>query len=222
MGPIRATTPAGGKPGHRGRLDNYGDTPIGTITASNRMRVWTGSTLLADEDYFYGIEVPVPAADQRYRVRWEQTRSAPWIRFGTRAVTEWGFRSARTAGGNAPSNWYCTPDGTGECAVLPLLVPSYDVPVDQLGRVAAGPGTIRVGLAPTQGAPASPVDEARVDWSTDDGATWTPAAVRSLGGGRYAATVGNPAGSTVSLRLTGRDRAGNTLTQTLIRAYAVR
>ena len=208
-------------PGHAGYLDSYGDTPIGTITAATRMRVWGGSTLLTDQRDVYGVDVEVPAAGQRYRVRYEQTRSAPWIRFGTRAVTEWGFRSARPATGAAPAHWIC-PQGTGECAVLPLLVPSYDVPVDQLGRVAPGPGTIRVALAPTQGAPASPVDTAGVQWSIDDGVAWTAAPVRSLGGGRFAADLPNPAGSTVSLRLTGRDRAGNTLTQTLIRAYAVR
>jgi hypothetical protein len=106
--------------------------------------------------------------------------------------------------------------------VLPLLVPSYDVPVDPLGRVAAGPGTIRVAIGTTQGAPASPVDTAGVQWSTDDGTSWRTAPVRSLGAGRFAADVVNPAGGTISLRLTGRDRAGNTLTQTLVRAYAVR
>jgi hypothetical protein len=46
--------------------------------------------------------------------------------------------------------------------------------------------------------------------------------VRPLGGGRFAAAVVNPAGTLVSLRLAGRDRAGNTFTQTLVRAYAVR
>jgi hypothetical protein len=79
-----------------------------------------------------------------------------------------------------------------------------------------------VGFAPTQGAPASPVDAAGLSWSTDDGTSWTAAPVRSLGGGRWAATLPHRAGSTVSLRVTGHDRAGSTITQTLVRAYAVR
>jgi hypothetical protein len=214
--PLADTTP-----GHLGVLDSYGDTPIGTITATTRFRLYRDSTLLTDQPDVYGAEVPVPATDSHYRVVYEQTRAAPWIRLGTESTTEWGFRSARPTTGTAPPGWTCPP-GTGECAVLPLLVPSYEVPVDPLGRVAAGPGTIQVTIGTTQGAPASPVDTAGVQWSTDDGATWTTAPVRSLGDGQFAADVVNPAGGTVSLRLTGQDQAGNTLTQTLVRAYAVR
>jgi hypothetical protein len=216
VAPLADTTP-----GHVGVLDSYGDTPLGRITASTRLRVYRGTTLLTDQRDVYGAEVTVPAAAQRYRVVYRQTRAAPWIRLGTRSTTEWGFRSGHPTARTAPADWTC-PEGTGECAVLPLLVPSYEVPVGPLGRVAAGPGTIRVTLAPTQGAPASPVDTAGVRWSTDDGVTWRTAPVRSLGGGRFAADVVNPAGGRVSLRLTGRDRAGNTITQTLVRAYAVR
>lgn len=211
------------EPGHVGLLDQYGDTPIGTITASTRLRVYRGATLVSDERDVTGTQLTGPAGAQRYRVRYEQHRAAPWIRLGTAATTEWGFSSARPATRTAPAGWFC-PDGTGTgpCAVLPLLVPSYEVPTDALGRVPAGPGKVVVGFAGTQGAPASPVDRATVSWSTNDGRTWTPAAVRSLGAGRWSAAVGNPAGSTVSLRVTGHDRAGATITQTLVRAYAVR
>ena len=107
--------------------------------------------------------------------------------------------------------------------MLPLLVPSYDVPVDALGRVAAGPGTIRVTIGTTQGAPASPVDTA--GRAVVHGRRRGPGPPRRCGRSAAAGsprTSANPAGSTVSLRLTGRDRAGNTLTQTLVRAYAVR
>lgn len=208
-------------PGHAGFLDQVGPTPIGPVTASTRLRVFRGSTLLSDERDVTGTVVSGPAARQRYRVLYEQHRAAPWIRLGTAATTEWGFDSSRPATRTAPAGWIC-PDGTGDCAVLPLLVPSYEVPTDGLGRVPAGPGTVVVGFAATQGAPASPVDRATVSWSTDDGRTWTEAVVRSLGGGRWSAAVGNPVGHTVSLRVTGHDRAGATITQTLVRAYAVR
>ena len=211
------------EPGHIGFLDAYGDTPIGTITASTRLRLYRGATLLSDEQDVTGTQATVPAAAQRYRLVYEQHRAAPWIRLGTASTTEWGFSSGRAATRTAPSGWFC-PDGTstGPCAVLPLLVPSYEVRTDGLGRVPAGPGKVVVGFAVTQGAPASPVDRATVSWSVNDGRTWTRAAVRSLGDGRWSATVGNPAGSLVSLRVTGHDRAGATITQTLVRAYAVR
>ncbi len=208
-------------PGHVGLLDQLGPTPIGPITASTRLRVYGGGVLLSDQRDVTGTAVTGPAGRQHYRVRYEQARQGPWIKLGTAATTEWGFDSARSAARTAPASWACPTDEAG-CAVLPLLVPSYEVPTDGLGRVPAGPGPVVVGFAPTQGAPASPVDRASVSWSTNGGASWTAAPVRSLGGGRWAATVPNPAGSTVSLRVTGHDRAGSTITQTLVRAYAVR
>ena len=66
----------------------------------------------------------------------------------------------------------------------------------------------------------SPPADGRLDDARLDGAATE--AVRSLGGGRWSAAVGNPAGRIVSLRVTGHDRAGATITQTLVRAYAVR
>jgi hypothetical protein len=208
-------------PGHVGFLDIDGTTPAGPITGGTRLRVFGGATLLSDEHDVIGTQVTVPAAGRRYRVLYEQHRAAPWIRLGTAATTEWGFASARPAVRTAPAGWIC-PDGDGECAVLPLLVPSYEVATDGQGRVAAGAGTVVVGFTATEGAPMSPVDQGTVSWSTDDGATWQVAPVHALGAGQFSAAVTNPAGGTVSLRVTGRDRAGNTITQTLVRAYAVR
>jgi hypothetical protein len=207
-------------PTHVGFLDDYGDTPLGTIAADTRLRVWRGSTLLSDETDVTGTAVAVPAGDRAYRVRYEQRRTVPWSSLATAADTEWTFRSARPAAGSAPAGVPCP---TGEpCAALPMLVPNYQVPTDLRGRVAAGLGQVVLTVAANQGAPASPVDTATLSWSADDGATWTPARVRSQGGGRFAATVPHPAGATVSLRITAADRAGDTVTQTLVRAYQVR
>lgn len=208
-------------PGHVGFLDQVGPTPVGPVTASTRLRVFRGSAVLSDERDVTGTVVSVPAGRQHYRVVYQQDRQAPWIRLGTSATTEWGFDSVRPTARTAPAGWLC-PTENAACAVLPLLVPSYQVPTDGLGRVPAGPGRVVVGFAPTQGAPASPVDRATLSWSINDGVSWTAAPVRSLGAGRWAATVPNPAGRRISLRVTGHDRAGSTITQTLVRAYAVR
>ena len=207
-------------PTHVGFLDDYGDTPLGPITADTRLRVWRGTTLLSDETDVVGTVVAVPAGDRAYRVRYEQRRTVPWSTLATAADTEWTFRSARPADGSVPTGPTCP--GTGPCAALPMLVPNYEVPTDLRGRVAAGPGQVVLAVSGNEGAPASPVDKATLSWSTDDGATWTAVPVRSRGGGRFAATVPNPAGATVSLRITAADRAGDTVTQTLVRAYAVR
>ena len=83
---------------------------------------------------------------------------------------------------------------------LPLLHVSYDPP-----RTAA-PHLLKLGFS-------AKVSSLKVEVSTDDGTTW-----------KRAATVGDaawiPGGRTpVSLRVTAADRGGNTVTQTVIRAY---
>jgi hypothetical protein len=59
-----------------------------------------------------------------------------------------------------------------------------------------------------------------VEFSTDDGATWREAPV-SRAGDRWLAQVDNPAGGFVSLRTKATDTDGNTVDQTVIRAYQV-
>ena len=63
--------------------------------------------------------------------------------------------------------------------------------------------------------------------SYDDGKTWTrPRAAASHGGGNFSATINQPPLSAtsgfVSLRVAARDQAGNSVTQTIIRAYGLR
>ncbi|GAA0490070.1 peptidase [Paractinoplanes deccanensis] len=76
---------------------------------------------------------------------------------------------------------------------LPLLQPLYDVPVT-LNGIATGP--LRVSVPGAK--------QVKVEYSADDGGTW-----RAWVPGRGA----------VSLRVTASDRAGNTVRQTVIRAY---
>ena len=207
--------------GHFGGLDAYGDTSVGRIDASTRLRIWRAGTLLTDLTDYYGTDLDVPAGDAKFRVLYTQTRQAPWIKYGTKMTTDWTFRSATPAARTAPAGWTCFPEDQ-PCAVLPMLTAQYQVPVGLDNTVAPGPATVRVTLKPTQGATPVPVDRATVSWSGDDGGTWATAAIRPLGDGTFAATVPNPAGATISLRISGTDRTGNTITQTIIRAYGVR
>jgi len=89
---------------------------------------------------------------------------------------------------------------SGADGTLPLLHVGYDAPRTAL------PHLLKLGFSAKPAA-------LRVEVSTDDGTNW-----------RQAATVGTaawvPGGRTpVSLRVTAKDRAGNTVTQTVIRAY---
>jgi hypothetical protein len=88
--------------------------------------------------------------------------------------------------------------------------------VDDQGRAPAGcffPLKLVVQRQP--GAPAVPLAPVRVEVSFDDGATW-----RVAPGGTDQVVVHHPAAAGfVSLRITARDIRGNSVVQTVIRAY---
>ena len=57
----------------------------------------------------------------------------------------------------------------------------------------------------------------KVQWSADEGRTWRQAGIQPSGD-RWEVTVGNPSGD-VWLRTEARDGAGNTVTQTMQKAF---
>ncbi|MFG1989961.1 S8 family serine peptidase [Actinoplanes sp. NPDC048988] len=116
-------------------------------------------------------DVAVPAGDFTLSVTTKRG-GEEWL-YGTSTSTEWTFKSA--ANGK-----------------LPLLQPSYDVPVDLQG-VAGHHAEISVPGA----------NRVKVEYSMDDGRTWRTKAGAGI----------------VSLRVTASDRAGNAVRQTVIRAY---
>jgi hypothetical protein len=79
------------------------------------------------------------------------------------------------------------------------------------------PHQIKFGLRYGQGAAKPRKTTLTAQISVDDGATWR--ALRPTGqGDAYAAPLPS-AGSPVSLRVTATDRAGNSVTQTVLRAF---
>ncbi|MER8044730.1 S8 family serine peptidase [Streptomyces sp. NPDC094032] len=107
---------------------------------------------------------------------------------------------------------------------IPILFPRYDLPEDGLKTLAAADGQ-RIGLSATGHAGYTPaaLTSARLSYSYDGGETWTEARVSQQGGG-WTATV-NHAGATgeqVTLKTELTDANGNSVTQTVVRAYDVR
>ncbi|MEU8761719.1 S8 family serine peptidase [Streptomyces sp. NPDC048659] len=107
---------------------------------------------------------------------------------------------------------------------IPILFPRYDLPEDGLKTLAATDGQ-RIGLGATGHAGYTPaaLTSARLSYSYDGGETWIPARVSRQGGG-WTATV-NHAGATgkqVTLKTELTDARGNSVTQTVVRAYDVR
>jgi hypothetical protein len=179
----------------------------------------------ADGDPYAAVTVPADPAN--YRLVLDADRSAAWWRLSTRTHTEWRFASAHQSGGSLPDRWHCeySVAGPTDCAVLPLLMPDYSVAGIGLdGHAPAGPSTLDLAVAPVQGATPSPVTSVTVEVSYNSGLSWTPATVTGSGDHFTATcTTPDPAGTDgyVSVRTTATDAAGDAVTQTLTRAYAL-
>lgn len=175
----------------------------------------TGSTVLlrADGTEIGRADVPaqgvfdVPATRTGYRLTASAKRDVYGWPLSVEVRNEWTFTSEHVRGD----------------AREPLLDVRYDLPVDGLGTAAAG-GELAFTVSGTHqvGSPAQKtrVTGAQVWWSTDDGATWQIAAQTATAGG-WRVAVPNPDTGFVSLRTQLTDAHGDTVTETIIRAYQV-
>ncbi|MFD3660970.1 S8 family serine peptidase [Streptomyces sp. NPDC058659] len=107
---------------------------------------------------------------------------------------------------------------------IPILFPRYDLPEDGLKTLAATDGQ-QIGLTATGHAGYTPaaLTSAKLSYSYDGGTTWTEARV-SQQGGDWTATVNHTGatGKPVTLKTELTDANGNSVTQTVVRAYDVR
>ncbi|MGW4408137.1 S8 family serine peptidase [Nonomuraea sp. NPDC004702] len=151
------------------------------------------------------LTATLPQADTAYTLTASTRRSQAELSTGVEAV--WTFRSARTA----------------KPEPLPLMAVRYAPQgLDDANRARPGSRTtvpIQVERAP--GAARAAVSSIKLEASADDGRTWRPVHVRASRSG-WTARLDNPAtAGYVSLRATVTDKAGNGVTQTVTRAYAV-
>jgi hypothetical protein len=150
------------------------------------------------------FEVPAEAAD--FRLTSDVARDDPVWPLSTHVSAEWTFRSAHT----------------GERTPLPLLAVGFAPDVDLLNHAPAGQRiTIPVTVHRQTGATGGRVALDRVEYSVDDGRTWQRTHPRRTGAATWVISVPNPATGFVSLRAAASDRGGNTVTQTVLRAYQV-
>ncbi|WP_433328363.1 S8 family serine peptidase [Spirillospora sp. CA-294931] len=174
--------------------------------ASGRTALYRDGTLVGERPAAGPATFDVPAADAAYRLEAEATRSGV-SRFSTRTRTVWTFRSQHTDG------WRSLP-----LSAVRFAPPGLD---DQGAAPGDAPVEIPVTVQRQRGAPPGEAARLGVEASFDDGRTWqrlTP----SGSGAAYKVTVPQPPGATfVSLRATSADGAGNTVEQTIVRAYAL-
>ena len=172
-----------------------------------------GSTVLSKDGKEIGRRDDVPALGSfdvprgagRFQLVADAERPASPLQspaLSTRTRAEWTFRAAA---------------GSEERAALPLLDVRYDLPLDDHNTAASGrPVVGKVSAVHQPGARTSRIREVQVEVSYDEGKTWCRAKVSGT-------RLEIPAGSGVfaSLRATARDADGNSVTETIIRAYAL-
>ena len=126
----------------------------------------------------------------------------------TRTAAEWTFHAGA---------------GTAEQVPLPLLDVRWTLPLDDHNRAATGPLRGGLTVANQPGLRAPTVRSVTVEVSYDEGATWRRATVTPRGD-RFDVRIpaGGTAGGYASLRARATDTAGNTVTETVVRAYALR
>ncbi|WP_406343334.1 S8 family peptidase [Streptomyces sp. NBC_01578] len=184
-------------PGHYGYVDGTQATSKGTLYADGAP--------VGDAAYGGWGAFDVPAAEASYRFVLDTRRTADWAPYSTSTHTEWSFTSAHTA----------------ETTALPLLSVDYDVKgLDLLNR-AAGP-ELTLGLSVRNQVGSIEAHDLKAWASYDDGTSWKEVKVIHDKGG-YLADIKNAKGAKfVSLRVQASDQDGNTIDQTVLRAYDVK
>ncbi|MFC4608414.1 S8 family serine peptidase [Streptomyces maoxianensis] len=162
---------------------------------------------IAESDNGAWGDIEVPSGNAEYRLDLATARVSDDWRFGTGTRTSWTFRS----------------DTAAHSALLPLLQVDYGVPADALNAVgSARRYALGLNVRMQDGMAAPRGLSLKVETSYDDGRTWTTATTARKGSG-FTAAVERPApvhgDAYVTLRVTAKDAAGNTVRQTVDRAY---
>lgn len=188
---------------------NFGDAYTSQFDhgLSTEFQMSAGDQQVAETKFQASGTIAVPASDTQYRIDYQVDNASPWASLSTHTSSQWTFRSH-----TAPA---------GQPITEPLITADYDLALDLNDQLPAHrPTGIGLNLGHQAGSAASPISTASLDFSTDDGASWHPVALSDLGGGRYRAEIAHPTGF-VSLRLHAVDRDGGTLSQEIVRAFAV-
>ncbi|MDX3186869.1 S8 family serine peptidase [Streptomyces sp. MN03-5084-2B] len=178
-------------------------TPPGGLTGTATLSR-DGVVLATTPSPAFGA-LAIPDGAGTYTLRSVATRSVPWSVVGTAVDVAWTFREPGLAAPAKP---------------LPLLVVRAEGAVDEQSRAPAGKPFVLALTAQRQpGSGEFRLADLRVETSTDDGAKWTSVPAARIGNGGLAVVHNPPGEGFVSLRITARDTEGNSVTQTVLRAY---
>lgn len=146
--------------------------------------------------------VDVPAVEQTYRLKQTHARTVAGSLLATKVDSDWTFTSGTTTRG-----------------VLDLMdLAMSSTGLDQRNRAGAAPVTLTVVPSTRRTAAASTIQA--IEWSTDDGATWTDLPFTASGAGVTASVAVPATAAFVSLRVIAENDQGGKLTRTVQRAFA--
>jgi subtilisin family serine protease len=161
---------------------------------------------LVEENTFPGGVFTVPPGPARYRIEIRADHVAN-LRLSTTVESVWTFSSAHVDAMTA----------------LPVTGIGFAPSLDDHNTARAGSFAVTpITTTQQQGSGAGRVNKLDVDLSYDDGATWQKAQVVSALGKSWLVVQHPNRPGFVSLRAQATDSAGNTVKQTIIRAYELR
>ncbi|MET7620796.1 S8 family serine peptidase [Streptomyces sp. NPDC005408] len=194
----------------------WGDSEHTAIAGSfgdiGNMQLSRNGEQIGGSPYPFGV-FEVPADEATYELTMNTMKvgqpAAVWKR-STEIRTTWSFRSKL--------------DESAYSQGIPLLFPGYGLPEDGLKTLPAQDGQkIALGVTGHAGYKPGALTAAALSYSYDGGETWTEA-VTAQQGGAWTATVNHAdaAGRPVTLKAQLTDANGNSVTQLVANAYAVR
>ncbi|MFD3942548.1 S8 family serine peptidase [Streptomyces sp. NPDC058579] len=190
--------------------DNTHYAQPGSFGDIGNLRLSKDDEVLGETGWPFGaFEVPSERGTYTLEQNTMKIGSKVWNR-STSVNSVWNFTSER--------------DESVYSQGIPILFPRYNLPEDGVKTLAATDGQ-QIGLTATGHAGYTPaaLTSARLSYSYDGGTTWTEARV-SQRAGTWTATVNHAgaAGKPVTLKTELTDAKGNSVTQTVVRAYDVR
>ncbi|WP_405113934.1 S8 family serine peptidase [Micromonospora sp. NBC_01405] len=158
-----------------------------------------------------GFAFPALLERAAYRVTLDVAREDSWWTTSTKVNTAWTFHSQRADARQ----------------IMPMLSVDYDVDVDLNNRARADSRfDIDLTVRHPNGLSGPAVRNTKLWVSYDDGATWKAADVDRKRTGQFESTIWHPklaaTNGFVSLRVQATDADGNTVEQTVTRAYQLR
>lgn len=189
--------------------DNAGRIGNPYVGATGTLTLKRGTEVLASVPYPYAPTLAyayVPPELNTYTLEASVTRDVPPAVLSTQVSAVWTFKSA-TVPWNQYTRlplWYVNFRPTLNASNSAPAATTFSIPLTAAAQPTSSPGSLST---------------ITVQYSLNDGTTWTNATLSGFGANRTA-RVNHPSGSGfVSLRATVTDSAGNAVTQTIIRAY---